>query len=268
MNKTHKPLLLVMAGTLVACAGGMAQVDGGTSRAVLPMAQTISGTTAKTKIDRSADTYGVIRRGASRLCFQPGIGWQSLPATSAEAYSGEAAEGKSATRVSLKPSYATPSGTPQVTDKACSDALLKSTVSGRSIGEELGKQTDPVTSNGSMSIRSGIQNGVSANTTSGSASILDLQYLAKGQSTRPLSSRAVTRQSVDSLKAKAYVSRVELRRMLRDAPDLQTRMKLQKVLDGLTKRSRNVESAGHSTSMGKSSDSKKTSVHASLPTSR
>jgi hypothetical protein len=106
-----------------------------------------------------------------------------------------------------------------------------------------GTQAQVMTSVRATSMNAGAQDWLQANSALNPASSAASQRLTMGLSSMPTGGThvsagtrsGVSAAQVNSLKTHAYVSPIELRRMMRNAPDLQTRIKLQELQDRLAK---------------------------------
>jgi hypothetical protein len=95
-------------------------------------------------------------------------------------------------------------------------------------------------------MNAGAQDWLRANSVLNPASGAASQRLTMGLTSMPAGGRhvsagsqpAVSEAQINGLKAHAYVSSVELRRLMRSAPDLETRIELQELQDNLAKKSR------------------------------
>jgi hypothetical protein len=109
-----------------------------------------------------------------------------------------------------------------------------------------GKHAQPIPSVRATSMNAGAQDWLQANSVLNPASSAASQRLTMGLSSMPAGGThvsagtrsGVSAAQINGLKAHAYVSSLELRRMMRSAPDLETRIKLQELLDNLAKKSR------------------------------
>jgi len=223
--------------------------------------------TSKTGTRKSAGTgnlRGSLSMGAipgvpSHLCFQPGIGWQpvsmqafgdtdksSTPDTPGSRGSGTIEAKGSVTGGSSKPVYAQPSGTRQATSNDCPGMLTNSMTPGAAMNEmTMGKESQARMSVRSTNMNAGAQNWLQANSALNPASSTASRRLMMGLTTMPTGGTHVAERTgsglaaaqTNRLKTHVFVSSIELRRMMRQAPDLQTRIELQELQDRLAKQS-------------------------------
>jgi hypothetical protein len=99
----------------------------------------------------------------------------------------------------------------------------------------------------STNMNAGAQDWLQANSVLNPASSAASQRLLMGLNTMPAGSEHVSRRTesgvstaqVSGLKGRAYISSIKLRRMIRNTPDLETRIKLRELQDRLAKESPN-----------------------------
>lgn len=209
---------------------------------------------------RSSLTIGAIPGELSSLCFAPGIGWQRIPSSPLRvtekvstngipgggASGGMGADGGAAGGSSISV-YAQPSRAKQSLSNECPGTLTSPIAPGVAIGDEIGdKHAQVMTSVRATSMNAGAQDWLQANSVLNPASSAASQRLTMGLSSTPTGGThvsagtrsGVSEAQINGLKAHAYVSSIELRRMIRNAPDLQTRIKLQELKNNLAKKSR------------------------------
>jgi hypothetical protein len=175
---------------------------------------------------------GGIPGESSSLCFQPGIGWKPAPLAALRSAAGSSAN--------------SPPGSPRVvgaqplgTSKGISDGCVSSPAFGASIETLMaGKAVAAPTAN----INLGAEDWLKADSALNPAGSVAFSRLKMGLSPTPYSAVSFSRNvgSDDSLEAAqelgthAYISTIKLRKMIRNAPDLATRIKLQELSDKLT----------------------------------
>lgn len=187
-------------------------------------------------------------RGALRLCFQPGIGWQSISLSavggardmSESGSSGGTGVKQSTLSGTAKSAYAQPSGASQATNTECPGSSPGAAASGVSMDSH----AQSMTSINSTGMNTGAQDWLGANSAINPASTGASQGGTAGLSSMAAGRTSVVGARTNGLKYKAYTSPIELRRMIRSAPDMQTRKKLQKQQETLARKS--TRSSDHS----------------------
>jgi len=209
---------------------------------------------------RGSLTMGAIPGESPSLCFLPGIGWQRIPispfrgtekvsttATPGGGASGGMGADEAVTGGSSSTLYTEPSGTKHSTSSECPGTLTNTMAPAVAIDDGMGgKQAQVLTSVRAASMNAGAQDWLRANSVLNPASGAASQRLTMGLTSMPTdgthvlagSRSGVSAAQVNGLKAHAYVSSLALRRMMRSAPDLETRIKLQELQDYLAKKSR------------------------------
>jgi hypothetical protein len=276
MTKVQRFVLVALFALLVASASAGAQSGGATSSGVLSSGAALQGsqsgvvTTAKKTGNKRSMIADAGARGAPRLCFQPGVGWQSVPLstvggagdTSESRSSGGTVVKQSTLSSTPKSAYAQPSGASHATNTACSESSPSAAASGVSVDSH----AQSMTSINSTGMNTGAQDWLGANSAINPASTGASQGGTAGLSSMAAGRTSVVGARTNGLKKRTYTSSIELRRMMRSAPDLQTRMKLQREQETLTKKS--TKSSYHSTNersiqeqqTGKQRDSKASKV--------
>jgi hypothetical protein len=254
-------LFALLAASAIAGAqsGDVTSSGALSSGAALQGGQSAVVTTAKKTGNERLMTAGAGARGALRLCFQPGIGWQRVPVSSFGATGELSAPGtidsstlggiatkNSGAGGSSQSVYTRLSGTKQAISNECPATLTNTMAPGVAIPDGIGgNQPQAMTSVRPTSMNDGAQDWLHANSLLNPASSATSQRLIMGLTTMPSGGThvsagtrsGVSATQVNSLKTHAYVSSIELRRMIRNAPDLQTRIKLQELQDRLAKQS-------------------------------
>ena len=267
MAKVRRLVPVALLGFLVASACIEAQsgsetpvgaLSTGTALQVNPFAVAVpSGMTVPTKKSSKTRSMAAGASGAPRLCFLPGIGWQSVPFSTlgdAEQASGRGASGRAATRQftfsgTAESPFSRPSGGGQSNDTVCSGFVANTTASGLSIGNRV----PPRTPLGSTDVEVPVSGTPLANSELGPAGITAPKGGMPGLSSMPSAATSILGTQSNGLKNKAYTSPFELRRMKWNAPDLPTRIKLQRQLEILAKKStRSVDHPGKGRSMRES----------------
>jgi hypothetical protein len=220
--------------------------------------QTNSGKTAKAgNIGRSLNT-GPLPKGSPVLYFEPGIGWQRVPMgklsgadTPGSSNSGKIEANRSATRASSQSVYRQPNGAKP------------------GLAPEV-RMGDTTTGNHAQTVASARLPGISAGTlpslpgtslfnpASGATSgrrTMTLGSMPSGSTHRSSGGEpGISSNQVSDLKSHAYISSIVLRRMIRTAPDLETRIKLQEIQGKLSSKSHasSVSSKGNQARKGRS----------------
>ena len=281
--------LLAASASAVAQSGGVTSSGALSSGAALQGGQSGVVTTAKKTGNKRSMIAGAGARGALRLCFQPGIGWQSVPVSSfgatgelgasgapGSANSGGIEAKGSATGGSSQSLYAGLSGAKQAMSNECPGTLTNTMAPGVAINDGIGaKQAQVMTSVRATSMNAGAQDWLQANSVLNPASSAASQRLTLGLSSMPAGGThvsagtrsGVSAAQINGLKAHAYVSSLKLRRMLRNAPDLETRIKLQELQDKRAKKTRSsaAKSAGSKTARERLENRPASKTHPSPP---
>jgi hypothetical protein len=251
----HQKLLIVGLFACLAAAqrAGSQSLQGGQLTT-----QTNSGKTAKAgNIGRSLNT-GSLPNRSPVLYFQPGIGWQRVPMgklsgadTPDSSISGKKEANKSATGASSQSVHSQPNSAKQ------------------GLAPEV-RMGDITTGHRDQTVTSAHLPGMSAgalpslqatslfNPAGGAASgrlTMTLGSMPSGSTHRSSGSEpGVSSNPVGDLKSHAYISSIVLRRMIRTAPDLETRIKLQEIQGKLSSKSHasSVSSKGNQARKGRS----------------
>jgi hypothetical protein len=193
---------------------------------------------------RSKLATGSVPGESQGLCFQPGIGWQRVPQNSVDFTHNTSPVGGSTSRTEVG---ASSSGMSQVSQDQCAGTMTNASARGAVVENIVaGKQSHAADSNiRTTNENVGVQNWLDADTvlnpssslaatrlTMGlSASLTDSKHFSHG--TGPSSSES----SVQEFESHAYVSPIKLRKMMRSAPDLETRLKLRKLSEDQKRKS-------------------------------
>jgi hypothetical protein len=189
---------------------------------------------------RSVLAAGSLPGQSQSSCFQPGIGWQRIPQSSDNSMPKTSLVGSSTrtTEVSGSSSVVGQTGPDQ-----CPGIMTNALAHGAA-AENIGadKQSQDANSNiRTTNANFGVQNWLNADTLLNPASSSSATRLTMGlgqdlpgskhfsQGTGPSSSK----NSAEELEGHAYISPIKLRKMMRDAPDLETRIRLQRLLQRL-----------------------------------
>jgi hypothetical protein len=204
-----------------------------------------------------------------QLCFRPGIGWQRVPTTElgstgtpGKDSSDEIGANSSAAGGKSKSVYAKPATGKATTSNDCPEIPMDTITPAAGVGDiTTGSQGHAITSarlpdmsTGTLTSQqvtslfdpaSGAASGRRAMTLGSKPS--GGTYLALGSGT------AISSNPVSDLKSHAYISSIVLRRMIRTAPDLQTRIKLQELQSKLSNKSNisTTSSKGHQATKGR-----------------
>ncbi len=218
--------------------------------------QTNSGKTAKAgNIGRSLNISSR-PKGSPVLYFQPGIGWQRVPMgklsgadtpdSSGKNEANGSATGASSQSVHPQPNNAKQGLAPEA----------------RMVDITTGHHDQPVTSARLPGMSAGtlpsLQGTSLFNPAGGAASgrrAMTLGSMPSGSTHRSSGSEpGISSNPVNDLKSHAYISSIVLRRMIRTAPDLETRIKLQEIQDKLSNKSHvsSVSSKGNQGVRGRS----------------
>lgn len=224
----------------------------------LPTSKTDARKTGRAGNLRRSLSVGATTKGSLHLCFQPGIGWLPVPIDALEDAGRSNApdlSGNGSTKVgttgsvaeaSKRPVFARPSGTKLAMSDDCPGSLTGFMSPQTAMGDmTTGMRPPEGPLRRSTGMNAGVQDWLYANSVLNPASNAVSERQLMGLSTMPTSSRRVSTRTgsstfetqIDSLKTRAYVSSIELRRMIRNAPDLRTRIKLQELQDRLEKQS-------------------------------
>jgi len=216
------------------------------------------GNAANLETLRDSAHARTLRGGTSRLCFEPGIGWQSVAisapvslgmlnirGTPMGSAAGRTATKGSATNGGLKFTFARFPGANKAMQNGCPTRLASTPASGDINDLIIANRVRAIPSVPSTSINSGTSEWLNTkslpNPAGGAAS--QRHFLGFGSvpiGNIQLAARSTSSTSADeitALKSRAYLSPIKLRRMMRNAPDLQTRIELRQLHDRLTKRS-------------------------------
>jgi hypothetical protein len=185
---------------------------------------------------RSKLATGAVPGESPGLCFQPGIGWQRVPQNSVDFTHKTSPVGGSTSTTEVG---ASSSGMSQVSQDQCAGIMANGSARGAVVENIVaGKQSPAADSNiRTTNANFGVQNWLDADTLLNPASTSAATRLTMGlrpsladskhfsQGTGPSSSA----NSVQEFEAHAYISPIKLRKMMRSAPDLETRLKLRKL---------------------------------------
>jgi hypothetical protein len=222
---------------LFACLGAAQRAGSQSLQGGQLTAQTNSRKTAKAgNIGRSLNT-GSLPKEPPVLYFQPGIGWQSIPTGK---LSGGDTPGRSSSN-SAKQGLAPEVRMGDITTGIHAQTVASARLPGMSAG------TLP-----------SLQGTSLVNPASGAASgrrTVALGSMPSGSTHRSSGGEpGISSNQVSDLKSHAYISSIVLRRMIRTAPDLETRIKLQEIQGKLSSKSHasSVSSKGDRARKGRS----------------
>ena len=209
---------------------------------------------------RSMLASGVVPGESQYLCFQPGVGWRRAPqavmnstghltATSATGSSTGIQTGGSAAGPDSGTANAIPSGARQTKSDQCAGSVTGAAASRSAMNALMaGAQTQPEYSNvPTMNMNAGAQNNElqvnsGLNLEHGLASPGSEMGAHSGlDNSKRVSQHAGTSVSTDSgsnFGYHAYINPIQLRKEMWNAPDLETRLRLQKLIDGQKKKLR------------------------------
>ncbi len=216
----------------------------------------LSSQTALRKAPKAGSVRGSLATGATPreltwLCFQPGIGWQRaslsplgvMDGSSATGAAGSGASGsgdvnRSATTAASQPVFARPSGAKEAMSNECPEGSANGFASEISIDRAAaGSYAQSIANAHAIDAHDGAENWLRGDSQINPAGGDAFQSLTRSLgsastgSTRS-ASQAESEAAPDRLnvfKNRAYVSSIEIRRMMRQAPDLMTRIRLQEL---------------------------------------
>lgn len=187
---------------------------------------------------------------SSGLCFQPGVGWQRIPQNSLDSAPKISSAGSNAVASEMSTSANSnglSSKMNQINSDQCPSSLTDALAHGALIENKTGEQPQATDSNmRTNSMNSGAQDWLDANTLLNPSSSLTSTRLTMGlgsnlSSGKHFSQGAEPNSSSDSVQqfeSHAYISPIKLRRMMRNAPDLETRLKLRRLSEKQKKKSK------------------------------
>jgi hypothetical protein len=193
--------------------------------------------TATRDIRNSLETGGIPGL-VSRLCFQPGVGWQPVPSVP---FKPVHAAG-SVTAGGSEGIYQQLSETKPRTPSQCPGMLGNASASGGGIeGLIVAKMAQSRNSVRVASTNAGTQDWLHANSVINPASSVSAQKLIMGLTSGSSASKQysqgtdsnVSEDQVRDLARHAYISPIKLRRMMRNVPDLETRIAMRESSDEL-----------------------------------
>jgi hypothetical protein len=210
----------------------------------------ISGQIARKKVaakpSGASITRSTLASGESQdVCFQRGIGWLRIPQSSMTSMQRTSAMGSSAaTQAGASPPGSEsgtvsvlPSGTHQTKLDQCA-GIPTSAASGAAIetmaadGQSKGANSDMRTTDANAGAQNWLQADTLLNPASGAASTRLTMGLTSSFSSSKHFSHGTPGSSTNSIQefeTQAYISPIKLRRMMRNAPDLETRFKLREL---------------------------------------
>jgi len=179
---------------------------------------------------------GSVRGESQGLCFQPGIGWQRVPQTFVSSTQKTSPVGSSTRTTAVSAASA---GMNQVSQDQCAGIMTKATAQG-AIAEDIvaGKQPHAADSNiRTTNANLGVQNWLDTDTLLNPASSSAATRLTMGLSPDLPGSKHFSQgagpgssaSSIEEFQGHAYVSPIKLRKMMRNAPDLETRLKFRRL---------------------------------------
>jgi hypothetical protein len=234
---------LFLASANLGAQSGGSRSTGALAGTALPGNLTVPAAPAKKGTIARQKAAGAARK--TQICFQPGVGWQMLTAPSAGssgmAYGDQSVhspgQSQSTTSRVTKPAFSRPSGSARAAEETCSAVLPLPPANG-AIPTNVPGLVNP----GGSSLTE-IENGTAGGSTYGtstpgfgsatSGSTLGGASPAPGQGSfgaMPLGEPQST-----GMEGKTYISPIALRRLLRNTPDLETRIRVRRQLEGLRK---------------------------------
>jgi hypothetical protein len=189
---------------------------------------------------RSMLATGSVPGESQGLCFQRGIGWQRIPQNSVDFTHKTSPVGGSTSTTEVGVSS---SGMGQVSQDQCA-GIMTNVVARGAVVEDIvaGKQSNAADSNiRTTNANFGVQNWLNADTLLNPASSLAATRLTMGLSPNLTDSKhfshgtgqSSSENSIQELEGHAYLSPIKLRKMMRNAPDLETRLRLRRLLEKL-----------------------------------
>jgi hypothetical protein len=229
--KSRTRLLL----TLLVLLAGVAEASPQTTQSGPPTRQMVVGKTRKSGNSRSSLATGTM----PGLCFQPGVGWQRMPTeqpSEPAARDTNTSLGLAASEANPPSIYPRPSNTKPPRSAECAGILTDKKVLGArvdrftilnrpgSIGSARPTKPGTVTS-------LQVNGPYHANGNAGLESVKTTQSAMPSASTYFASEAGPDAQSdqVNSRAYRAYISPIKLRRLIRNAPDFRTRIKLEQL---------------------------------------
>lgn len=192
---------------------------------------------------RSMLATGSVPAESQGLCFQPGIGWQRLPRTSNNSAQKTSPTGSSIAADTDTAVHTLPSGVEEANSDLCAGnmagAIARSAAVKNIVASE---QSQSANSNRPSDASFGVEDWLNADTllnpASSSASTRLMVGLASSLSTsKHFIQGAEGSYSIQEFETHSYVSPIKLRRMMRSAPDLETRLKLRRLTEKVEKKS-------------------------------
>jgi hypothetical protein len=183
---------------------------------------------------RSTLAMGSVPGESQNFCFQPGVGWQRVPQNSVDFTQKSSPVGS---RPSTTEVGASPSEMSQVNQDQCAGIMTNGPARGAVENIVAGKQSHATDSNiRTTNANFGVQNWLDADTLLNPSSSLAATRSTMGLTPSLTDSKnfshgtgpSSSENSVQELESHAYVSPIKLRKMMRSAPDLETRLKLRR----------------------------------------
>jgi hypothetical protein len=185
---------------------------------------------------RSMLATGTVPGESQDFCFQPGIGWQRVPQNSVEFTQKTSAVGSSTNTPEVS---ASPSALNQISQDQCPGIITNASARGAVVENIVaGKQSHSSDSNiRTTNANFGVQNWLDVDTLLNPASSSAATRLTMGLSTNLTDSKHFSQgtgpsssaNSVQEFESHAYISPIKLRKMMRNAPDLETRLRLRRL---------------------------------------
>ena len=264
--RLHKSFIVCMLVWIVASPEARAQILQGGQ----PATQMGTPKGAKARNQGDSRSPGATPKASVQLCFRPGIGWQRVPPTepgsagkSGKDSSNDIEANSSAAGGESKSVYAKPASGKTTTSNDCPEISIDTITLTAGVGDiTTGNHGQPMTSARLPGMSAGtlpsLQGTSLFNPAGGAASgrrAMTLGSMPSGSTHRSSGSEpGISSNPVNDLKSHAYISSIVLRRMIRTAPDLETRIKLQELQDKLSNKSHisSVSSKGNQGVRGRS----------------
>jgi hypothetical protein len=183
---------------------------------------------------RTTLATGSVPGESQNVCFQPGIGWQRAPQNSVDSTPKTSPVGSSTSTTEVG---ASSSGMSQVSPDQCAGIMTNASTRVDVENVIADKQSHADSNIRTTNANVGVQNWLDADTLLNPSSSLAATRLTMGLSANLTDSKHFSQgtgpsssaNSVEEFESHAYVSPIKLRKMMRSAPDLETRFKLRRL---------------------------------------
>jgi len=248
MAKLLRSLSIVLLTLLVASANveaqsGVSSSDETSSLPVHQASQFGMASKAKATEARRAGNASVLARRASQLCFLPGIGWQRIPIATKDTTGVTGTQSSHLKGEEQSPyvgivrlAYKYPSGMGLNSNAPCTGAF-SSVTAPEVLKEDYGKAA---ASHNPVGINSGSQEPLYRNPLVNDSLINVIGNGIRWPGAMDTTSTGTVLGRPSELRGRAHTSPIELRREIRNAPDLMTRIKLRRLQNELEHKSRSL----------------------------